>query len=123
MANPQGLVHPQMLERLRPNFYPSSCTVQAATTVANSFGELIKSWSNLPDHVNLACRVAPTSGREQRSQEQLYSVHQWTIGLAGHYPGISETMRAVVNGQAYDIEAVQHDGQSKTTRLLTRIVT
>lgn len=123
MANPQGIVHPQMLSRLQTNFYPSACTIQEAAVTQNSYGTPVQSWSNLADHVDLPCRVAPDRRRnvERRTDDQTYGDFTWEIALAGYYPAITETMRAVVSGQAYDIEVPQHDGQSKTTHLLVRL--
>lgn len=123
MANQLGIIHPNMLTRLQPNFYPSSCTIQEATEAADSYGQLIPTWGNLADHVAIRCRIAPNppqSGDEQRMQTQIYTVHSWLISFNGYYPAILETMRAVVDGMTYDIIQVQHDGNDKTTRLSVR---
>ena len=124
MANPQGIVHPEMLARLQPNHYPSLCTIQAASEAADSYGELVETWANLAGHVDLPCRIGPsTIGRsnEVRGQSQLYQVQSFTVALAGYYPAIIEKMRAVVGGQAYDIDVVRPDGQGKTMALDVRI--
>lgn len=123
MANQQGLVHPQLLGRLQTNFYPSLCTIQAAGDVRDSYGGVTPAWADLPGHVDIPCRVAPDRAfnREVRTEAQLYAVHSWVIALSGKYPAITEEMRAVVDGTAYDIELVQGDGQGKTTRLMARV--
>lgn len=120
MANQLGIIHPQMLARVRPNFYPSLCTIQEATDTADSYGQPIPAWDDLADHIDLACRIAPDSGNEMRSQIQIYAVHGWTVALNGYYPDILETMRAVVDDVIYDILQVQHDGNNQTTRLRVR---
>ena len=120
MANQLGLIHPNMLTRLQPNFYPSSCTIQEATEAADSYGQLIPTWGNLAEHVDLNCRIAPEGGSEQRAQIQVYAIHQWRVALNGYYPTIIETMRAVVDGVTYEIEQVVHDGNDKMTRLSVR---
>ena len=123
MANQLGIIHPEMLSRVQPNFYPSTCTIQQATEVADSYGQLVPTWANLADHVDLSCRVSPgspSSGNELRTQIQIYTVHTWVIAFNGHYPDILETMRAVVDSVVYEIEQVQHDGNNKTTRLRVR---
>jgi hypothetical protein len=123
MANQLGIIHPAMLAKVQPNFYPASCTIQQATTVADSYGQPIPTWANLADHVDLSCRLSPgspSSGDELRTQIQIYTVHMWIIALNGHYPDILETMRAVIDGTVYEIEQVQHDGNEKTTRLRVR---
>lgn len=124
MANPQGIVHPDLLARLQPNHYPGLCTIQQASVTADSYGELTKTWANLAGHVDLPCRMAPsTIGRsnEVRGQAQLYQVQSFTIALAGYYPSIAETMRAVVGGANYDIEVARPDGQGATMALDVRI--
>lgn len=123
MANQLGIIHPEMLARVQPNFYPSLCTIQEATEAADSYGQPIPTWGSLADHANLNCRLSPgtpSSGDELRTQTQIYTVHMWIIALNGHYPAILETMRAVIDSVVYEIEQVQHDGNNKTTRLRVR---
>jgi hypothetical protein len=48
-------------------------------------------------------------------------VRNFVIALAGYYPSISETMRAVVAGTNYDIEVARPDGQGATMALDVRI--
>jgi hypothetical protein len=123
MANQLGIIHPEMLSRVQPNFYPSSCTLQQATESADSYGQLIPTWANFSGHVGISCRLSPgtpTSGDELRTQVQIYTVHSWIIAFNDYYPDIIETMRAVIDGTSYEIEQVQHDGNNKTTRLRVR---
>ncbi len=118
------VVHPRLLQSLA-TFYPSRCTIQTAANI-NVKGDVIKApWSDLAGHVSIPCRVAPATGRsrEVRLADQVYAIASHTVALAGHYPDIRPSMRAVVDGRAYDIEAVEHDGQGATTWLQTRIVT
>lgn len=123
--NQLGIVHPDLLASLQPNHYAGTCTIQQASEAADSYGELIPTWANLADHVDLPCRLAPQQqfSREQRTQAQLYAIHVWIITLAGYYPTITEKMRAVVNSVNYDIELVQFDGNQQTTHLQVRVVT
>lgn len=122
--NQLGLIHPQMVGRLQPGLYPSLCTIQESDPDLDAHGQPIPDWTNLADHVNIAARLAPvmTNRAERRSQEQIYVVGQFHIALNGHYPAITEDMRALVDGVAYDIEHVEHDGNGHTTRLLVRKV-
>ena len=125
MANQLGIVHPEMLERLQANFYPSTCAIQSATEAADSFGQLQPSWSDLAGHGAIPCRVAPEMNArgEIRDQAQTIAVHRWRIVFNAYYPSIIESMRAVVSSVAYDIERVEHDGNEKMTRLVCRIAT
>lgn len=126
MANPQGLVHPDLLTRLQANHYAGLCTIQQATETVDSYGApTASSWANLTGHVNLPCRVAPDNRTKQEMVGTALApqvVYGYIIALSGHYPTISEKMRAMVGSQTHNIQAVEHDGQSKTTRLRTQIV-
>jgi hypothetical protein len=125
VANQQGLIHPDLLSRLQPYHYAGSCTIQQATEAVDSYGApTTSSWANLTGHVALPCRVAPDNRARQEVRETAapYVLYGFTIVLAGHYPTISEKMRAIVGSQTHNIQAVEHDGQGKTTRLRTQIV-
>lgn len=122
--NQLGIIHPGLLASLQPAFYASTVTIQYPVVTQDSYGEESEGWSNLAGHVDLPCRLSPHQqfSREQRNQAQIYAVHVWIINIAGHYPSITEEMRAVIDGTAYDIELVQHDGNQEMTRLQTRVV-
>lgn len=128
--NQLGIVHPGLLASLTTNHYATTGTIQTPVEVQDSYGEIRPTsvddddWSDLADHVDLPCRIAPLDSfsREQRNQAQLYAVHAWDVAIAGHYPAINETMRFVSDGIKYDIELVQYDGNSKTTHLQVRRV-
>lgn len=123
--NQLGIVHPGLLASLQPTHYASTVTIQYAVVTQDSYGEESEGWNTLAGHADLRCRIAPQQqfSREQRNQAQLYAVHVWDIAVAGYYPGITEEMRAVVDGVSYDIELIQHDGNHQITHLQVRIVT
>jgi hypothetical protein len=117
------LFHPAMLERLA-DFFPSTVTIQYPVETQDPLsGELSVVWTDLPDHIGLGCSLAPSSGREVRQPDHTYVIADYTIALPGSYPSITEKMRAVVNGTAYDILLVQGDSHAETTRLSVRTVT
>lgn len=122
--NQHGIVHPHMLARLQANFYPSRGTVQALGGTQDAYGQPVEDWADVAGLQDIPCRVAPVtrSNAERRTSEQVYVEATHHIALGGYYPAIRETMRFVVDGQAHDIQLVEHDGNGKTTRLLTRIV-
>lgn len=126
MANYQGILHPDLLARLQAHHYADTCTIQAATETVDAYGAVTaSSWANLANHIDIPCRVAPDDNRarqEQRSQGAPYVLLSFTIALVGHYPAITAKMRAIVGSATYDIQAVEHDGQNKTTRLRVQIV-
>lgn len=116
------LISPRMLGSLTA-FYPSLCTIQQNTPVADSYGQPIAAWANLAGHVGLACAVMSGGGREMKLPNQTYTVASHVILLAGHYPTITTAMRAVVGGVNYDILSVESDSQSTMTRLACQVVT
>ena len=117
-----GIVHPLMLERIQPNFYPSLCTIMQPNGVRDEVGYLAPSPTILNGHADLPCRIAPRSTREVRSENQIYVNATHHVALGGYYPDITENMAAIVDEVTYDIEGVEWDGNQKTTRLWVRII-
>lgn len=113
---------PRMMDRLR-DFFPLACTIQEYTTTKDPVShENIKAWTDLADHVDLACSKAPSGGREVLKPDQTYVVVNFIISLPKAYTSINETMRAVIGGVNYSIELVHFDSHSKTTRLMANVV-
>lgn len=122
MPKPGPIADPRMLDRLR-DFYPSLCTIKEPTVTEDGYGAEVIVWINdFAGHVNLACAIGPTGGREVKLPDQTYVVANYTVSLAGHYPDIDEKMRAEVDGEMYGIVLVQSDSHGKTTRLLANKV-
>lgn len=120
MANP--LISPRLFDQLGA-FYPDTCTIQAAIESQDAANQPVKNWADLAGHVAIPCAVSRPRGGERHTTHQIYSVATHTIALAGYYPSISEKMRAIVFGQAYDILLSENDGQKTTTQLVCRVVT
>jgi hypothetical protein len=115
------IVHPRMLEGLAA-FYPSLCTIQSAVEPQDTVGQpVVASYTDVLQA--LPCRVSPAGAREMKLPNQTYGVASHTINLRGHYPSITTAMRALVDGVAYDVLAVEHDGNAYTTRLQVQVVT
>lgn len=124
--NQLGVIHPDMLSRLHPNFYPAVCAIHDRAT-----GD---GWANAADTpaatpvaglTGVPCRISPViaGSRETRRPEQAWMENRFHIALGGHYPQINGTQFVVADGVTYEIEPPpQHDGNAKTTRLLCRIV-
>lgn len=111
------MLHPDMLAGLVGNFYPSLCTIQQTVSVEDGFGGTTT--EPLTGHGAIPCRIAPAAGsRETKTPEQVFVSNAFHIALAGYYPGIAETMQAVVDSATYDIQSVQHDGNQTVTRLM-----
>lgn len=124
---PRQIVHPRMLAKLA-NFYPSKLTIQTSTETRSASGAVTITWADVVNMRNLPCSIAPIIrespfGQNERRQEGVTYVegtHQ--LAIRGHYPQIDTTMRAVVDGQPYDIRAVEHDSHAQTTRLRLFVV-
>lgn len=124
------VVMPRSFKRLTRRFYPETCTIQQATETADAFGQPQPAWADKANHVDIACYViAGSQARdwERKTSDAVYNAASHVIGLAGHYPTISEEMRAVVGGTAYDIllvenEALAMNGEDATTRLICQVV-
>jgi hypothetical protein len=111
-----------MLQAVPAGVYPSLCTVQVGSGAQDAYGHEETVWGDLVGHVGIACRIAPRGASERAQAEQIYAETTHIVSLAGYYPGILPTMQAVVDGFAYGIEGVEHDGNRVTTRLYVRSV-
>jgi hypothetical protein len=123
MANQRGIVHPNLMSALG-GFYPSLCTIQAATETQSATGAVQQGWADAPGLVGLRCRLAPapnSANREVRAEAGTYGEFNYTVALAGYYPAITEQSRAVVDGTAYDVQSVAHDGNHTTTEMFVRL--
>lgn len=118
----RGLIHSHMLERIRPNFYPSLCTIGERSTAQDDYGQEIGMVTPIGGLIDLACRIAPRGSAETRSAQQIYATSTHHVALNGYYPAIAPHHVATVDGVDYDIEGVEHDGQHIATRLFVRRV-
>lgn len=117
----RALSHPRMVSGLK-NFYPHTCTIQVNTPAKSNAGQKVPSWNNLADHVEIPCRFSAGGGSEVRQLRQTFAVKTPAIALQGYYPEITEKMRAVVDGQAYNILNPRHDAQHESTSLDVELV-
>lgn len=105
-------------------FYATTVTIQQYTATQNTYGEEVKTWSNVPGLVNLRASIAPVNGREVKRPDGIVAVSPWRIALGSQHTNIIPKMRAVgSNGMIYDILAVEHDSHGHQTSLDVEIVT
>lgn len=121
MVARRHLIHPKLLDNLA-DFYPQTGTVQRLNAAQDTYGQPVDAWQTINGLVNIPCRVSPVAVSETDTTEQTYGTITHRIALRGYYPGIDERMRFVSGGQAYDIQGVQSDPQSRSTYLDTEIV-
>jgi head-tail adaptor len=114
--NQRGIVHPDLTTHLGAQFYPQLVTFQQATETADAYGQPTQTWATVSGLVSLAGRVAPVMGRqESRQPTMVVTTGTHIISLEGYYPSITTSMRAVVDSIGYDVLAVAHDANHRTT--------
>ena len=119
----RDIFDPRMFPTLR-DYFPGLCTIQEDLGVVSTYGEIkVHNWTDVAGHVDIPVANGPTKGVEVKQSDQTYVISNYTISLRGYYPTITEKMRAVVDGIAYDILLVQSSSHGMTTRILSREVT
>jgi head-tail adaptor len=122
MAARSHLIHPKLLQNLT-DFYPQTGTVQRLNAAQDTYGQPVEAWQLISSRlINIPCRVSPVAVSETDTAEQTYGTITHRIALRGAYPEVEERMRIVSDGQAYDIQGVQTDPQTRSTYLDTEIV-
>lgn len=115
------IISPRMFSYLKA-FYPYNCDIQYCVETQDSTGYPVKTWMKLSGHGLLPCRLSPSGGSEAKTPTQVYSTATHVIELTNPYPSITTKMRAVIESQAYDILAVERDGQTGSSRLVVEVV-
>lgn len=127
MPERPSLVHPRMLAWLLWDFFPSSLTIQAGTPSRTPTGAVTTAWADVAGMVDLPCRVAPVSGAENRTPEQITAQEVQRCVAPLYLPAVTTAHRAVIDGEAWDIVSVDYDGQEgaggrNLTRLTLKVV-
>ena len=121
-----SLIHSRFLSSLSATFYPSLCMIQEVTEVQDAYGQPIGAWADVAGLTNLPCAIAPFSGSpemaEHKRADGTIEIITHHISIAGHYPAITNKMRALVAGLAYDIVGAEMDSHSTMTRLRAVLV-
>lgn len=109
-------------------FYPTTCTIQAATVTQDGYGQPVQSWANVAGLSGLECVVGPAvvtsaSGvNEVRRADGTLVTMSHRFALRGYYPTIAPEMRVTADGLTYNILGVEHDSHAATTRLKVEII-
>ena len=113
------LTDPRMLEQLA-DFFPQTCTIQAATETQNSAGDVVLTWV---DHlIDLPCRITAAGGSENRRPNITYSIDNFIVLLRDYYDTITNEMRVKMGSTYYDILVPECDAQNEMTRLTVELV-
>ena len=117
------IFHPSMTGRLS-GFFRSVVTIQESSEIRDPITGALTGvvWTDVPGMEAIAGSLGPSGGQEVKTKDQTYVVSNYTLALNEAYTGIDETMRAVVDGQDYDILLVQHNSHGIKTRLLVNKV-
>jgi hypothetical protein len=94
---------PRMAVTLGTGHFPFLCTIRAVTEGTGAGGETVRTWADVTGLTAIPCSVALTAGRLVREMQLEYGNTTHRISLAGNFPAISRSHRAVVDGVTYGI--------------------
>lgn len=112
-----------MREAIASGIFVSLCTIQQPSGAFSPSGQPDGNYSDVIGLVNLPCMMAPESGIESKTPEQILAYDVRHVLLDGLYRGIQTGWRAVIDGEDFDVLSVDIDSQSQMTRMQVRIVT
>lgn len=119
----RSIVHPRLLDRLAPSYFPSRVTIQAKMPTRTGTGAEVPGWAAVAGLANIPASIAPRSAEERRASSLTVAEATHTCVLAGAFPTITPQHRALGGGDAYEIVGVELDSQAVMTRLGLRAVT
>ena len=117
--NRPTVVNPKMLKHLS-QFFPSLAQIQALSDDQDDYHGEVQNFTTI--HADVPCAMAPLKGAELRTPEMTYAAVTHKVALAGYFPDVTEAMQVVVDGQALDIQVVEHASLNAYTRLMVRLV-
>lgn len=107
-----------------PEFYASTLAISRATTTQDPrTGQTVETWAIVSGYESIPAAVAPATLASVSVQttdrpEGTWSTNKWQVSLAGYYPAIRVTDRAILDdGKTYDIVGVESDSHHQMTRL------
>ncbi len=98
-------------------FFNQSVDIQSFTSTKGQYGEEVKTWTNSMQGVK--CRVAPKKDGEIQRDDKSFVVASHEIIINGNYE-ITESDRAVLAGENFEILLVKHDSEGQNTYLSVR---
>lgn len=103
--------------------FNKTVTIQEPTEAPDAFGELVATWADKSGHVAIPCVLAPSTQREGGKRvDHVEAIPRFKFTLQGHYPLITDQMRAVCGGVTYNIVLALSDSQDLITTLTCEIV-
>lgn len=92
--------------------------IQQKTQTADSFGQMIDSWSNVVGLTALWCSVKTTGGAEFYAAQKINAETSMLFKLR-YIPGITNLMRVVYNSKNYEIINVNNVDEANEFLLLS----
>lgn len=125
----RALIHPRLLDRITPTFYPSRATVEGSLPTRTPSGATVSAWGSVAGLADIPAAVSPmifTRAGERQTSELTTSETTHRIALAGSFPQITAAMRLRVTGPnagVYDVIRPDRDSHGVTTVLEAQILT
>ncbi len=102
---------------------PQGVAVQAATEVANRYGERVQTWATVLGLENVPAVVVPSSQVKQRGEEFVRTEESHTLLLGGYFSMLTTKMRLLAeDGSLYEVLGVEHDPWRTWTQVRVREV-
>lgn len=120
-----------MAQAVATGLFDSTCTIKALPSplTLGPSGSPIAEYATVSGLSNIACMkavpavaLASPDVAEMKSEARQTTTNDWHVLLDSYYPTITTAMRAVVDGDTFDIVNVDNDSQFKMTRLRLREV-
>ncbi len=111
---------------LAAGMFPNLCTIQELPGTLDSLGAPVMTFSDVSGLVDIPCHSAPPAIEDVRGSDELRMKDRTDtrqmrhVLLAGYYPTIALSMRAVVDGEAWNIIGVESDAFNSQTRLMVQ---
>jgi len=110
--------------------FVSKATFQTRTNTTSAAGQVdLTDWNNVAGLVNIPCMLSVESVFRPNQAAVVRNPNDWkTLGLLhlllnGYYPGALQQYTVLVDGNRYEIMAVEFDSQKQQTRLGVRYYT
>lgn len=105
------------------DYFSWRVTIESVVRTDDDYGSAQdETWT--AEFEDLQCRVEPTgdASREMRRKDGTVAVNARYVRFRHYHPDIESNMRAVIEGDVYDILGVDHDPQKAHTRLIVEKV-
>ena len=116
------IIHSRMLSRL-PGFFAAQVTIQGKSVVRDGYGQEIETWTDVSGWQGIRAAKAPLTANERQALRYTATDRVWHLLLAGAYPEITTSHRAVIGTDVFDIDAAETDQSGSVTRLRVRQIT